>query len=45
MMDHIQIQEGTEHGEKERDFKEGKVRYSDIDEVCQYLLSRESQWR
>jgi len=45
MMTHIQTQEGAEHGEKERDFEEGKVRYSDFDEVCKNLLPRESQWR
>ncbi len=41
-MDHIQTQEEAEHGEKERDLEEGKVRYSDIDEVCKNLLPRES---
>jgi len=43
-MDHIQTQEEAEHGKKERDFEEGKVRYSDLDEFCKDLLQGESQW-
>jgi hypothetical protein len=42
MMDHIQTQEGAERGEKERDFEEGKVRYSNFNEFCENLLPRES---
>jgi hypothetical protein len=30
--------------EKEGDFEERKVRYSDLDEFCKNLLPRESQW-
>jgi hypothetical protein len=42
MMDHIQTQEGAEHGEKERDFEEGKVKNSDVDEICGGFLPGES---